>query len=489
VSDSGKIKDRFPPRGSGVVGDRGSLPRHSWLNPAQLDARWDWQHGKLLLGMHEGRVIAEPDRTRPVPMMGDDRHIVTIAGSRAGKSSTVLIPNLRRYPSSVVVIDPKGELARETVKARIATGQHVVILDPFGVSGWESGSYNPFDELDADSDTFVDDVGLVADALIIDAQKDTHWTDAAKNFLRGLILYMFATGEATLPRLRRLIMAAEGAIRPRSRDQDDKNTDGELLIKMKKVEAFGGLVSLVAQTMLDKYASEFNSILSVAREQIAFLDSEPLAKCLQSSSLRINQIKHQPTTIYLVLPATRLATHAKWLRVILSLAIVEMERDTTVPEHPILLMLEEFAALGYLRPIEFASGFMAGFGVRLWPILQDLSQLKTHYEKSWETFLGNAGIIQAFGNADRTTTEYLSNRLGKTLVMEKQEHFTSVPQLAQGDPGSRKQPRSTPLIEPDEISLYFARDTNRQIILVPEFGPAYANRLPFEKRADNASDT
>lgn len=489
MATTGRKADRFPPRGSGVAGERGTLPRHVWRNPAQLDQRWDWQPGKLMLGMHEGRVIAEPDRIKPVHAMGDDRHLVTIAGSRAGKSSTVLIPNLRRYPGSVLVIDPKGELARETVKARVALGHHVVILDPFDTSGWESGSYNPFDELNPDSGTFVDDVGLVADALIIDAQKDTHWTDAAKNFLRGLILYMFATGEATLPRLRRLIMAAEGPIRPRSRDKDDKNKSDELLIKMQEIKAFGGLVSLVAQTMLDKYASEFNSILSVAREQIAFLDSEPLARCLQSSPLRINQIKHRPTTIYLCLPATRLATHAKWLRVILSLAIVEMERDATIPKHPVLLMLEEFAALGYLRPIEFASGFMAGFGVRLWPILQDLSQLKTHYEKSWETFLGNAGIIQAFGNADRTTTEYLSSRLGKTLVMERQESFASITQLAQGDPGSREQQRLTTLIEPDEISLYFARETNRQIILVPEIGPAYADRLPVEKKADNASDT
>ena len=62
----------------------------------------------------------------------DDRHVVTVAGSRAGKSSTVLIPNLLRYPGSVLVLDPKGELARATAAQRRRMGQRVYVLDPFG---------------------------------------------------------------------------------------------------------------------------------------------------------------------------------------------------------------------------------------------------------------------------------------------------------------------------------------------------------------------
>jgi type IV secretion system protein VirD4 len=476
--------DGFPPRGSGVAGKLEALPAQSWLHPEELDARWDWSHGKLVLGTYKGKLIAEPDRIYPKPVRGDDRHIVTIAGSRAGKSSTVLIPNLNRYPGSVVVIDPKGELAQKTVETRAKKfGQTVAVLDPFGVSGWESATYNPLDELDPASDTFVDDVGLVADALIIDAEKDRHWTDAAKNFLRGLILYMFATGEASLPRLRKITLGEEGRIKARNKDpeSEEEKTDGFLLDKMVGMDAFDGLVALIAQTMLDKSASEFNAILSVTREQISFLDSKPLAACLQSSAIRLHKIKKHPTSIYLVLPAMRLATHAKWLRVVLSLALVELERDDTELEYPVLLMLEEFAALGYLRPIEYATGFIAGFGVRLWPILQDLSQLKTHYPRSWETFLGNAGIVQAFGNADIATTEHLSKLFGSTNVVEIQRPFTSVNQLSQGDPGTRENLRQTRLVEPFELTRYFARETNRQLIFVPGSEPIYADRLPPEK--------
>ena len=60
---------------------------------------------------------------------------MTVAGSRAGKSSTVLIPNLRQYPGSVVVLDPKGELARATIEHRRRMGQKCFVLDPFGETG------------------------------------------------------------------------------------------------------------------------------------------------------------------------------------------------------------------------------------------------------------------------------------------------------------------------------------------------------------------
>lgn len=483
------VSDGFPPRGSGVAGVTESLPAQLWSDPASLDARWDWSHGKILLGQIHDRLIGDPDRIRPLPLKGDDRHIVTMAGSRAGKSSTVLIPNLKRYPGSAIVIDPKGELASATAEIRAKDlRQSIAVLDPFGTSTFQSDSYNPLDELNPESGTFVDDVSLVADALIIDAEKDRHWTDASKNFLRGLILFMFATGEATLPRLRKITLGEEGRIKLKNSKLGDQNEDADdepeaehLLQKMTKVEAFGGLVSLIGQTMLDKSSNEFNAILSITREQISFLDSDPLAACLQSSSIRLNEMKRRPMTLFLCLPATRLATHAKWLRVILSLALVEFERDDTKPPHPVLLMLEEFAALGYLKSIEYATGFMAGFGVRLWTVLQDISQLRTHYKQSWETFLGNAGIIQAFGNADYATTEHLSKMLGDTSVIEKQTVFTSVPQQSQGDTGKRENLRQTRLMQPDELTRYFSRETNRQLIFVPGSNPIYADRLPPEK--------
>lgn len=126
--------------------------------------------------------------------------------------------------------------------------------------------------------------------------------------------------------------------------------------------------------------------------------------------------------LYLCLPARFIPTHARFLRLMLNLMLYRMEAqglDQPRCGYPVLFVLDEFAALGRLEVIEKAAGLMAGYGVKLWPILQDLGQLKRHYKESWETFLGNAGILQFFANADLTTLDWLSKRMGQIELVRE----------------------------------------------------------------------
>jgi type IV secretion system protein VirD4 len=186
-------------------------------------------------------------------------------------------------------------------------------------------------------------------------------------------------------------------------------------------------------------------------------------------------------SIYLVLPGLRMGTHYRWLRVMIQEALTAMERAPASRTLPVWFVLEEFPTLGHMRSLETAAGLLAGYGVKLWAVLQDLTQLKTHYQRSWETFLGNAGVIQAFGNADTTTTEYLSKRLGMTQVIERQEVRVSGAAMAQGDLGRRENLRSVRLMEPNEITEWFTRETGRQLILTAGGRPIWLERLNIER--------
>lgn len=451
----------FPPRGAAVQGRVDQAPASAWGHPWQLGQTWQWAPGKILLGSWEGREIG----------WGDDRHVVTVAGSRAGKSSTVLVPNLLRYPGSALVLDPKGELARATAQAREAMGQKVYILDPFGETGRPSARHNPFDELkESKREHVTADVALLADALIISQDKDPHWTDSAKNLIRGLTLHLLSTGEkASIRELRRLMNA------------DPAELD-ETLKAMRRSPAYDGAVANVGAAFLGKALAggeELASILSTAQEQTTPLDD--VRTITDASDFRLRDLKERKVTIYLVLPGMRMGTHFRWLRVVIQQALAAMELSNAKPEYPVLFLLEEFPTLGYMRSIETAAGFVAGFGVKLWTVLQDFSQLKTQYEKSWETFLGNAGVIQAFGNVDLTTTEYLSKRLGNLTVVETQHVHVSGASMAHGDLGQREHLRHVRLLEPDEITRHFTRESNRQLLLVPGRPPIYLDRLPPER--------
>ena len=453
----------FPPRGAGVEGRVETAPSQTWAHPWQLGETWNWSPGKVLLGQWENRLLGRDD----------DRHVVTVAGTRAGKSSTVLIPNLLRYPGSVVVLDPKGELARATAQRRAALGQRVFVLDPFGESGFRTTSHNPFRELGMGRPEHVAaDAAQLADALIIGNPKDPHWTDSAKNLCRGIALHLLdkEPKKATLRELRRLLNATPAEL-------------DRLFADMANASAFDGVVANIGAAFLGKKESggrELQGILSTAQEQTAPLDD--VVRITETSDFALTDLADGKTSIYLVLPGLRIGTHYRWLRLVVQQALVAMERRP-IPRgrHPVWFVLEEFPVLGHMRPIETAAGLMAGFGVKLWAVIQDLTQLKTHYPMSWETFLGNAGIIQAFGNADITTTEHLSKLLGMTQVMERQQIRVSGQAMSQGDLGRRENIRSVRLLDGNEVTQQFARETGRQLVIVPGRPPIYMQRLPFER--------
>ena len=177
-----------------------------------------------------------------------------------------------------------------------------------------------------------------------------------------------------------------------------------------------------ARTMLDgleKTVDERASVISTCDTQTAWLEGESMASVLRGSDFKLEDLKEARTTVYLCLPAMRLGTHGRWLRLMIGMALEALERTGPLKEnqHRVLFCLDEFAVLGHMQPIERAAGQIAGFGVKLWPVIQDLTQLQRDYQKAWETFMGNAGLLTFFGNTDLTTLEHISKRLGETEVI------------------------------------------------------------------------
>lgn len=450
--------DVFPPRGSGVPGRVETLPSATWATPDRFGDEWRWRPGRLLLGRWKNELIG----------FEDDRHHLLVAGTRAGKTSTVLLHNLARYPGSMVVTDPKGELARATAHIRAAMGHKTFVMDPFGELRGEllsSASYNPFAELGfGRGELAAADAAIAADALIVPNERDPHWTDSARNLIRALVLFLIATeGKATLRRVRALLQSPDLS---------------SLFERMMLMDAFDDIVSNAGASFSAKLRDgtrEFASILSTTQEQTAPLDD--IRHVSDASDFNLSDLPNGNMTIYAILPGMRMATHFRWLRLVVQMALAAVERNP-VPRTklPVLFLLEEFAALGAMRPIEVAAGLLAGSGVRLWPVIQDFGQLKANYPKSWETFVGNA-TLQAFAIGEPSTAEFLSRMLGDTQVIERQQTRVSSSAMGLGDNGIREQLRSTKLLDPAEVMRAFARSTGRQLVLNPDKPPVYLERM------------
>jgi type IV secretion system protein VirD4 len=445
-------------------------PFASWAPPGYIADHpfWQYEPGKVFLGLLGTQKIG----------VRDDRHMMTVAGSRAGKGVSTIIPNLLEYPGSILMIDPKGENARHTANRRgqgsaavsEGLGHAVHVLDPFGVSGHPTGRFNPLSMIDPDADTAVDDAALVAEALVIQEEgPGRHFSAAARNFIRGLVLFVCTETEPerrTLLRLRELLTL-------------DPKGFQLLLQAMQETTTCAGVIRRAGNSLAAKSDNERSGVISTAIEQTDFLDSPPLARCLGGSDFSLADLKRKPTTVYLCLPAGRMATHNRWLRIIINLAVEAMERETTQPQHPVLFLMDEFAVLDHLSSIEKAAGQIAGFGVKLWPILQDLSQLKAIYKERWETFMGNAGLLQFFGNNDLTTLNYLAEKLGKSTIQQVSKGEISVSQSAAGFTGESMQLHTTELMTSDEIGRFFSKQSKAQILLWPGADPIAIDRIEY----------
>lgn len=473
---------------------------------------------------------------------GDDRHLITEAGTRSGKGTSCIVPALCLFPGSALVLDPKGENARLTATRRGAgsaycqgMGQEVVILDPYNTSRRPPGmraSWNPLDLLALDDLEMVDKAASIAEAMMIRAKgADAHFDESALGFIKGLILFVVVLNDTDTEDAppRNLLSVYDLLMRGAHADLNPDRVNPQpsdalmlLLFQMMEVNALDGIVAGAASALLDMGDKERGSVLSTARRNLAFLERPAMRAVLKDSSFNLDHIKTAPEglTLYLCLPQQRMESCGRWLRLMITAALERVYAIEEEPAtgHPILFLLEEFASLGHMAAIETAAGYAAGFGIKLWVIIQDLSQLKRHYNEGWETFVGNAGTIQAFGNSDVTTLEYLSKKLGEVEVTQRVQSVTTSLTAASNDPGdgsrmqsllqnrgalsfinpfslafddsgtsqsastttaNNEQVSRAPLMLPDEIERFFRREALAQLVCLKGLPPLILERVDY----------
>lgn len=119
--------------------------------------------------------------------------------------------------------------------------------------------------------------------------------------------------------------------------------------------------------------------------------------------------------------ARRRESHGRWIRLLITRAMQDIERDRTKPPAPVLFILDEFATIGDLPVIKTAVGLMAGFGLQIWAFLQNWGQLEELYQRGAHTFAANAGVFQAFNVNDELTARYVSDLSGDATVAGREE--------------------------------------------------------------------
>jgi type IV secretion system protein VirD4 len=338
-----------------------------------------------------------------------NRHLICFGPTRSGKGVSLEIPNLLRLgaggrdnePLSIISIDPKGQNAAVTARWRRRVSD-VVFINPLNVLGLGSTGFNPLVALDPASPHFFLHASAIAEALVRLAESgDPFWSISARNLV--LVLVMWEVTTARAQRRMPLLKNVRGML------------TGDLPATAKKIFDSGNfqMASLAGQFM-DKNRTN-DGVVATAASGTQWLLDQNMLDDLAKDGIDFARLKGpRPITCYVILPAHALETFSAWLRLVVACAFNALYRQEGGGGLRTLFLLSEFAQLGKLSMVSSALAQGAGYGIQLFPVLQDINQLRAIYGKDEaHTFLGMSGATFAFTPNDSETAEWMSKRSGE----------------------------------------------------------------------------
>jgi len=401
---------------------------------------------------------------------------MAFAPTRSGKGVGLVVPTLLSWTGSAVIHDIKGENWQVTAGWR-SKFSHCLLFDP---TNPDSARYNPLLEVRR-GDGEVRDVQNIADILVDpegSLERRSHWEKTGHALLVGVILHvLYAEEEKTLARVAAFL-------------SDPRRTFERTLSVMMSTNHLGTrdaprvhpVVAQAARELLNKSENERSGVLSTAMSFLGLYRDPTIATVTSACDWRIADLmeaKH-PVSLYLVVPPSDISRTKPLVRLILNQIgrrlTEELESSATVKRHKLLMMLDEFPALGRLDFFESALAFMAGYGVRAYLIAQSLNQIEKAYGQN-NSILDNCHVRVAFAANDERTAKRISDALGTATQLRAQKNYAGhrlAPWLAHVMVS--RQETARPLLTPGEVMQL---PPDEALALVAGVPPIRARKLRY----------
>lgn len=344
-------------------------------------------------------------------------HVLCFAPTRSGKGVGLVVPSLLTWPGSAIVHDIKGENWQLTAGFRARHGR-VLLFDP---TNPKSSAYNPLLEVRR-GEWEVRDVQNIADILVDpegSLEKRNHWEKTSHALLVGAILHvLYAEEEKTLAGVAAFL-------------SDPKRPIESTLAAMMKTAHLGEagphpVIASAARELLNKSDNERSGVLSTAMSFLGLYRDPVVAEVTRRCDWRITDIvtARHPTTLYLVVPPSDINRTKPLIRLILNQVGRRLTEDLQAKagRHRLLLMLDEFPALGRLDFFESALAFMAGYGLKSFLIAQSLNQIEKAYGAN-NSILDNCHVRVSFATNDERTAKRVSDALGTATEMKAMRNY------------------------------------------------------------------
>ena len=378
-----------------------------WATPIEIK-------GARLLGP-DGVVLGRLDRE--YLRHDGPEHVLCFAPTRSGKGVGLVVPSLLTWPGSAIVHDIKGENWTLTAGFRALHGR-VLLFDPTNSA---SAAYNPLLEVRR-GEWEVRDVQNVADVLVDpegSLERRNHWEKTSHSLLVGAILHvLYAEADKTLAGVAAFL-------------SDPKRPIETTLQAMMTTPHLGDagphpVVASTARELLNKSDNERSGVLSTAMSFLGLYRDPVVAQVTRRCDWRISDLiaDEHPATLYLVVPPSDISRTKPLIRLVLNQIGRRLTEDLHAKNrrHRVLLMLDEFPALGRLDFFESALAFMAGYGLKAFLIAQSLNQIEKAYGAN-NSILDNCHVRVSFATNDERTAKRVSDALGTATEMKAMKNY------------------------------------------------------------------
>ncbi|WP_105383644.1 conjugal transfer protein TraG [Neorhizobium alkalisoli] len=434
-------------------------------------ARWAEKEEVLVAGLLSPDGVVLGKYERDYLRHDGPEHVLCFAPTRSGKGVGLVVPTLLTWPGSCIVHDIKGENWTLTAGFRAKHGR-VLLFDPTNV---RSSAYNPLLEV-RQGEWEVRDVQNIADILVDpegSLDKRNHWEKTSHSLLVGAILHvLYAEKDKTLAGVANFLSDPRRPVEATLRAMMDTLHLGEAGVHP--------VIASSARELLNKSDNERSGVLSTAMSFLGLYRDPVVARVTARCDWRIADLvgSRKPVSLYLVVPPSDINRTKPLIRLILNQIGRRLteELTATAKRHRLLLMLDEFPALGRLDFFESALAFMAGYGLKGFLIAQSLNQIERAYGPN-NAILDNCHVRVSFATNDERTAKRVSDALGTATELRDSTNYAGhrlSPWL--GHLMVSRQETARPLMTPGEIMQL---PPSEEIVMVAGTPPIRATKARY----------
>lgn len=484
----------------------------------------DWREGFLtppVHGVQSGKIYFGHSNIQDDPFprhvaIEPSKHVITIAQTRSGKSTSMGYLNDLTCNLSMVIFDPKGEHARNTFYRRCSKefleAQNIqvpetvtrhfkharaYVFDPWGITGLPSICINPMDAIDLNDPNVGTILRAISSGCVIREAgsngTNTHFNDMAQSVLEAFMVFVkdeYPQDQHNLGTVYDLLFGIneDGFADPKRLD--------ETLNFMLTCDAVGGLAQTTAMTILALAPKERSGVFSTVSRSIKWVSDPAVRPAISRSDLDMttfgNKMVDTPNgpvrlieTLYICIPDEQLDGQlVRFVRVELSVDITLLRRSDPLPQKYRIILIDEPAKLkSGLGPLTEGLSILSGSKLCIVLCFQNISQMAEYYPKTYEEMLGNSNV-QYFGVAlnDLKTRKTVSEVIGKRYRIRRKS-TQKIWDLFKGGTVAHETP--VDVIAPEEVAKYLASTDNKQILIPAAGHPLRLSRVAFKRMTIN----